>query len=220
MINIFRLPNKIFNMLKTPLGENLNYIAGVLSTFVWRRSFLRLGRKAFISFGAKIVGSEYISVGNNFYSGEFLWLEAVRNYRGKEFSPEILIGDNVSCSQMVHIAAVTKVIIEDGVLIGSKVHITDHSHGSYRGSHHDDPNIPPALRFLTCDHPVLIKKNVWIGDGVVILPGVTVGSGSIIGANSVVSNDIPSNVIAVGSPARPIKIYDDQVGKWMPILLK
>ena len=56
--------------------------------------------------------------------------------------------------------------------------------------------------------PVILKKNVWIGDGATICKGVTIGENSVIGAGSVVATDIPSNVVAAGNPARVVKELD------------
>lgn len=64
---------------------------------------------------------------------------------------------------------------------------------------------------------VHIGNNVWIGEFVSILPGVTIGDGSIIGSTSVVSKDIPAFSIAVGSPAKVIKTYDKDTNKWVNI---
>ncbi len=67
--------------------------------------------------------------------------------------------------------------------------------------------ILPALRerALQYNLPVHIGKNVWIGAGAVILPGVTIGDNSVIGAGSVVTKDIPANVVAVGNPCRVLR---------------
>lgn len=61
---------------------------------------------------------------------------------------------------------------------------------------------------------MLIKKNVWIGEFVSILPGVTIGEGSIIGSMSVVNKDIPAHCIAVGSPAKVIKKFNLETNLW------
>ena len=62
-----------------------------------------------------------------------------------------------------------------------------------------------------------IEDNVWIGEGVCILPGVTIGSGSIVGAGSVVTKSLPPHTISVGNPAKPIKRYDFDRREWTPI---
>lgn len=65
----------------------------------------------------------------------------------------------------------------------------------------------PVARFTNVERtaPITLKDNVWLGGNVTILPGVTIGENSVIGAGSVVTRDIPANVIAVGNPARVIK---------------
>jgi lipopolysaccharide O-acetyltransferase len=61
---------------------------------------------------------------------------------------------------------------------------------------------------------VAIEDNVWLGEFVSVLPGVTIGKGSIVGANSVVSKNLPPYVIAVGTPAKPIKKFNFETNKW------
>jgi lipopolysaccharide O-acetyltransferase len=107
-------------------------------------------------------------------------------------------------------------VIGDRVLIGSKVLITDHNHGSYgaRGEH-SDPCIPPSLRRLS-SAPVVIEEDVWIGEFVSVLPGVRIGKGSIIGTLSTVSRSIPAYCVAAGSPARILKRYNFTTARWEP----
>lgn len=119
----------------------------------------------------------------------------------------LYIGKNVQLNDYVHIAVSDEVSIGDNTLIASKVFISDHNHGLYTGSNQSNPNEYPINRILN-SKKVVIGKNVWIGEYVCILPGVTIGDGAIIGAMSVVTKDIPKNSIAVGSPAIVIKEYD------------
>lgn len=150
-----------------------------------------------------IYNHNYISIGNNFSSLKNTRLEAFDNYYGAVFSPQIRIGDNVSMNSDCHIGCIKEVLIGNNVLIASRVYISDHTHGNVDGT---DIGIPPYLRPLSSKGSVVIENNVWIGEGVCILPGVTIGENSIIGANSVVNKSIPSNCVAAGVPARIIKI--------------
>lgn len=126
-------------------------------------------------------------------------------------------GNNVQINDYVHITAMESVIIGNNVLLASKIYISDCSHGSYSGNNSDsNPDTIPADRPLF-SKPVLIEDNVWLGEFVSVLPGVTIGRGTIVGANSVVSKSLPQYVIAVGNPAKPIKKYNFQNSKWEKI---
>jgi lipopolysaccharide O-acetyltransferase len=127
----------------------------------------------------------------------------------------IIFGENVEINDYVHIAAHKRIEIGNNVLIAGKIFITDLNHGSYgKNDIHDSPEILPNDRQLSAE-PVIIEDNVWIGEFVSILPGVRIGKGSIIGTMSVVSKSIPEYCIAAGSPAKIIKRYDFNLGKWI-----
>lgn len=128
----------------------------------------------------------------------------------------IEFGENVEINDYVHIAAGEKVTIGNNVLIASKVFISDINHGNYSGANQDNPLTVPHKRTLSTN-PVFIDDNVWIGEFVSILPGVTIGKGTIIGANSVVCKNLPPNVVAVGSPAKPIKMFNFNTQRWEKI---
>jgi lipopolysaccharide O-acetyltransferase len=158
-------------------------------------------------------GLSSIQMGEDFSAGTGLWLEAVTKYNDQTFSPKIIIGSQVRASHFVHIAATSMVEIGDNVLMGSKVTITDHNHGQY-SKRNSSPLIAPSLRPLDHDRKVVIGKDVWLGDGVVVTPGATIGEGSVIGANSVVLGNIPPFTIAAGAPARPRKIFNFEMNQW------
>ena len=123
-------------------------------------------------------------------------------------------GENVQMNDYVHITAAKSVEIGDNVLMASKIYISDCSHGSYLGDSNDsNPLTSPIGRPLSVK-PVKIGNNVWLGEFVSVLPGVTIGQGTIVGANSVVSKSLPPNVIAVGSPAKPIKKFNFETNQW------
>jgi acetyltransferase-like isoleucine patch superfamily enzyme len=123
-------------------------------------------------------------------------------------------GTNIQMNDYVHITAIENVSIGNNVLLASKIYISDCLHGSYAGDMNDsNPNIIPAERPLF-SKPVIIEDNVWLGEFVSVLPGVKIGKGTIVGSNSVVSRSLPEYVIAVGSPAKPIKKYNFREYKW------
>lgn len=151
-------------------------------------------------------GPQYLSLGNNFSAGPGLRIEAWDNYLGVRHSPEIVIGNNVSMNYYVHIGAINRIQIGCNVLIGSHVLITDHQHGNLTV---DMLNTPAKYCPLFSRGPVVIEDNVWIGEGACIMGGVHIGKNAVIGANAVVSKDVPPNVIVGGVPARVIRRLTD-----------
>jgi acetyltransferase-like isoleucine patch superfamily enzyme len=108
---------------------------------------------------------------------------------------EIVIGDNVSLNHNVTIDAADGglIIIGNDVGIGMNTVLRSSNHDYIKGPRDHIPGT------------IAIGNNVWIGANCVILPDVIIGSGSVIGAGSVVTKDIPPNVVAFGNPCRPIK---------------
>ena len=147
-------------------------------------------------------GGQYISLGNNVGIGNRGILTAWDSYMNDSFSPEIIIGNNVSIGEDCHITAINKIIIGNNVLIGKKVTITDNSHGKAQA---DLLYLPPIERPLFSKGPVIINDGVWIGDKVTILAGVTIGNNAIIGANAVVTKDVSANCVVGGNPAKILK---------------
>lgn len=172
--------------------------------------FCKLGKNFRIGYHAKIRGAKYISIGKHFRAGNGMRLEAIDQYRGQEFKPCISIGDDFCASEYCHIGAINSIEIGNHVLLGSKVYITDHQHGTTALS---DLKLNPQERQLSGKGSVKIEDSVWIGDGVVILPGVTIGRNSVLGANCVVTSNVPPYSVVVGIPAKIIKSYCNNDGE-------
>lgn len=160
------------------------------------------GKNPRIMFPITSHGLEYISVGDNFDVCGRLRLEAYSRHLGNLYSPELIIGDNVSINYDCHIGCINKIVIGNNVLIASKVFITDHFHGD-TSTH--SLKLPPNLRKVISKGPVIIEDNVWIGEGVAIMPNVRIGKNVIIGSNAVVTKDVLENSVIAGNPAKIIK---------------
>lgn len=124
----------------------------------------------------------------------------------------LVIGRNCRMNDRVHIVAHESVVIGNDVLMASNIFISDTSHGAY-GMDGADPGSAPRNRKLVTKS-VIIEDNVWIGEGVAILPGVRLGSGCIVGANAVVTKSFPKNTIIAGIPAKAIKRWNSELGGW------
>ncbi|MBV5329879.1 MAG: acyltransferase [Chlorobium sp.] len=140
-----------------------------------------------------------ISIGSGVRIEKEARLEAILNFNNKEYNGEIFIGDNASIQPYLHIGAATTLRIGKNVLMASHVYITDHDHVFL------DSDLHVGLQPLDVA-TVEIGDYVWLGENVVVLKGVTIGNNAIIGANSVVTKNIPPFAIAAGSPARVIRI--------------
>lgn len=166
---------------------------------------------------------EYIFLGDDISLGSGTLLLAVTQYphpwmkvEGKEISiqrfvPRVVIGNRVTATANLQIAAMSEIAIEDDVMFASNINITDGMHG------YENPYEPFVYQKMFRIAPIRIKRGCWIGQNVVILPGVTIGECSIIGANSVVTKSIPDRCIAVGAPARVIKTWDEDAKIWVPV---
>ena len=211
-------------MFATPLAfhhENGGYL--LCSTLaerpgLWLRNRLLAAklevRKLHIGPRPYLRGLSCMSIGEDLLAGEGLWLHAITRYGEERFEPQLKIGNHVRISNWTHVACTNSVSIGDHVLIGSKVMITDHNHGIF-GIDATSPLIPPVQRPLERNRSVTIEKNVWLGDGVVVCPGVTIGEGAVAGANAVVTNDVPPFTLVAGVPAKPIRRYDVALGQWI-----
>lgn len=157
-----------------------------------------LPRILFLGRNVNIVGSKSIVLENRVKIGTN---STISTWRSDKYCPLLKIGHCTEIGAFAHITCINNIIIGNNVLMGKNVTITDNSHGDITLN---ETNTPPAKRNLYSKGGIIIEDNVWIGDKVTILPNIKIGKGAIIGANSVVTKDIPPCVIACGNPARII----------------
>lgn len=163
-----------------------------------------------IRFPFDIRGKRNINFGAGFVTGFGCRIEAYP----ADSSCAITIGKNVQINDYVHITAMRNVTIGNNVLIASKVYISDCTHGSYAGDSSDSSPLSIPIERIYVIKDVIIEDNVWLGEHVSVLPGVVIGSGTIVGSNSVVTKSLPANIIAVGIPAKPIKKFNFETLVW------
>lgn len=154
---------------------------------------------------------ECISIGDNFTANSNLRLQVWPEYRGEQTEycldigekPQLIIGSNVTMISNCQISCVNKIVLGNGCLLGDNVFITDNFHGD--ANNYTELNLPPIERRLSSKGPVIIGCNCWIGRNVCVMPGVTIGDGCIIGANSVVTKSLPAYSVVGGVPAKIIR---------------
>lgn len=146
-----------------------------------------------------IIGEKNISIGNNFTSTKSVRIHAWKNNANHTIL--IDIGNDVTITDHCYISGINKISIGDGVLFGPNCFVTDNFHGT---AERDDLDRAVVKREISSKGAVIIEDNVWIGRNTCIMPNVTIGRGVIIGANSVVTHDIPPYHVVAGVPARII----------------
>ena len=162
--------------------------------------FGRFGRNSVICFPWNTIFNEqYISIGERTMFGPQITLSAGM-VPGQQMvsDPVISIGDRCLIGKGSGIVGHLSITIGDDVWTGHHVYITDQNHG------YDDLDLPISLQVMP-ERPVSIGDGSWLGHGSVVLPGSTIGRHVVIGANSVVTGNIPDNSVAAGVPARVIK---------------
>lgn len=189
------------------LSEKISNVISLVYTKIFYRN-ARLIRRPFYC-----RGKSHLQYGEGFTTGYHCRFDLLES-DSRKTNKTLVFGENCKIGDNVHIVAMKKVEIGDNCLMASKIFISDTSHGDYSGVDSTSaPNIPPDERPLI-SKPVVIGNNVWVGENVCILLGVSIGDGCIIGANSVVNKDVPEKCIVVGSPAKVIKRYNEDSKRW------
>lgn len=119
----------------------------------------------------------------------------------------MIIGSGCSIGHFNEIYATKSIVIEDNVLTADRVYISDNLHG------YENPEIPVIKQPIKQNGTVRIGEGSWLGAGACVI-GANIGKHCVIGANAVVTHDIPDYSVAVGIPAKVIKKYNFNTSKW------
>ena len=179
-------------------------VAKIKSILFYPLQFKNFGGKSLILKPLSLEGKHNIEIGKHVIIQEYTWLAAMP-LTGS--SVKLEIGNNSVIGHFNHIYATKSIVIEDYVLTADRVYITDNLH------QYDNPNVPIILQPIKQISPVRIGEGSWLGENVCVI-GVNIGKHCVIGANSVVTHDIPDYSIAVGVPAKVIKKYNFETKVW------
>jgi acetyltransferase-like isoleucine patch superfamily enzyme len=188
----------------------------------FRLFFRAIYRKTFASYGdrigwgngygpiipqnIRIACPENITIGDECQFDEYTHLLATNRSR-------IVIGNNVRFANgFAHVVATfDEIVIEDHCLFAAFVQLITGNHGF------DDVNTPIMDQLPCSTGPILVKRGGWVGRGANIMGGVTIGRNSVVGANAVVTRDVPDYTVVVGAPARVVKRYDCKAQSWREV---
>lgn len=174
----------------------------------YREKFLFLGK------GVKAEGNVTVNRPDKVWLGDKVTLRqnaCLAQTKGREEQKlRIKIADRSFVGRNSMLESFNQIILEEDVMLGPFVYISDSRH------EYDNPFIPIRYQgFQSFENVLTIKRGAWIGAGAIILGDITIGCGSVIGANSVVSVDIPSHCVVMGHPARIYKIYHYKKKEWI-----
>jgi acetyltransferase-like isoleucine patch superfamily enzyme len=152
-----------------------------------------------IQIPVRLAGEHRIRIGTGVFVGSGSWLQTLGS------APEVRleIGDGTSIAGNCVISAAHAVRLGRDVLLARNVYISDHIHA------YADTSRPVIGQGIDKLAAVVVDDGAWLGQNVVVCPGVRIGRGAVVGANAVVTDDIPDYTLAVGAPARVVKRFGE-----------
>lgn len=187
-----RFFNLLYNIHSRVSFWGNNYIQK--SASIYKRNYGR--------YGLRVINSDCMCIKENTFISNNCILECWKSFNNIKYKPLLEIGESCQLGEFTHISVINHVSLGNNVLTGRFVLITDNSHGI---TSKEDCGESPIKRPLYTKGAVIIGNNVWIGDKATICPGVTIGDGAVIAANSVVTKDVDAYTVVAGTPAKLIK---------------
>ena len=178
----------------------------ILYRLVFRRKYGHFGSNVRVYRPLRVDCSRNIYLKDDVVVGANAWLAAVP--LSKNEKAELIIEEGAILGNFNHVYSVDSIKIGRNVLTADRVYISDNTHS------YEDVNLPIREQAVKKTRSVSIGEGAWIGENVCVL-GASVGANSIIGANSVVTKDIPDYSVAAGVPASIIKQYCFEKKEWI-----
>lgn len=171
----------------------------------YKNKFKYFGKKSRVLFPLNLNGLKNITIGDGVFIAYKSWLAAVPLTGEKKC--ELVIGNGASIGNFNHIYATKSIVIGENVITADKVYISDNLHG------YEDISIPIVHQQIKQIATVVIGDGSWLGENVCVI-GVKIGKNCVIGANSVVTKDVPDYCIVVGAPSYIIKRFCLDSNQW------
>ncbi len=181
----------------------------LISYYIFKYPYYKLVMGSFGN-GSKLIspmlsGTKNIFIGKKVYVRKNTWLAAEPVTGDKNC--KLVIGDGTYVGNFCHFYASSKIEIGEKVLFADRVYLSDNLH-SFENIHL--PIIDQPVKQIA---PVIIGSGAWLGENVCVI-GASIGKNSVIGANAVVTKDIPDYCVAVGAPAKIIKKFNFETNQW------
>ncbi len=176
-------------------------------TALVRKYFGACGKHVTICPPLRFANLNRVYLGNEVIINRDSWIHTLTR-QDDGITPTLVIKSHTSIGMGATIAAVQRVILGTHVLLARNVYISDHGHAF------EDITCPIMFQGIRGISPVYVGDHTWIGQNACVLPGVRIGKHCVIGANSVVTKDVPDYSVAVGMPARVIKHYNQEKQRW------
>lgn len=185
------------------------FVKDSIKKLLYRPHGLRMGVGSQVRRPWTLYNLEYIEIGAATRIGGHTILNPIRHYEGTPHGGHIVIGDHVYVGGHCQIHAMQRLEIRAGAVLSDHVYINDASHGM-------DPRQGLIMKQpIHSKGPVVIGEHAFIGFGSVVLPAVTLGRHCIVAARSVVTRSFPDFSMVAGNPARLIKRFHLESGKWL-----
>jgi len=165
------------------------------------RAFAAFGSRSVIQLPVRLSGESRIRVGAGVFVGAGSWLQVLE---GPDTGVALEIGDGTSIAGDCVLSAAVGVRLGRRVLLARNVYVSDHSH------RFEDARRAVLDQGVDRIGAVVVDDGAWLGQNVVVCPGVRIGRGAVVGANSVVLDDVPDHAVAVGAPARVVRTLDGE----------
>jgi acetyltransferase-like isoleucine patch superfamily enzyme len=178
-----------------------------LFTLLLSSLFMEIGVGCRIVPPFRFKGLRGVSLGEKVIIHRDCWVHTLGE-KVERANPKLIIKSHSAIGMGATISAAQQVVIGEHVLLARNVFISDHAHAF------ENISIPIMDQGINHIAPVIIGNSTWLGQNVVVLPGVTIGEHCVIGANSVVISSIPDHCVAVGAPARVVKRFNQKSGTW------